>query len=57
MEAVNLRVAEQYVDAFGKLAKTNNTLVVPANMADLSSLIAAAMTVVKSQPAPGSTSR
>lgn len=52
MEAVNLRVAERYVDAFGNLAKTNNTLIVPANLADVSSLIATAMTVVKSQPAP-----
>jgi regulator of protease activity HflC (stomatin/prohibitin superfamily) len=57
MEAVNLRVAERYVDAFGNLAKTNNTLIVPANLADVSSLIASAMTVVKSQPAPTSTSR
>jgi regulator of protease activity HflC (stomatin/prohibitin superfamily) len=57
MEAVNLRVAERYVDAFAHLARTNNTLIVPANMSDVSSLIAAAMTVVKSQPTPGSTSR
>jgi regulator of protease activity HflC (stomatin/prohibitin superfamily) len=57
MEAVNLRVAERYVDAFGNLAKTNNTLIVPANLADVSSLIASAMTVVKSQPTPASTSR
>ncbi|MCA3229101.1 MAG: paraslipin [Burkholderiales bacterium] len=53
MEAVNLRVAEKYVEAFGQLAKTNNTLIVPANMSDVSSLIAAAMTVVKSGPTPG----
>jgi regulator of protease activity HflC (stomatin/prohibitin superfamily) len=57
MEAVNLRVAERYVDAFANLARTNNTLIVPANMSDVSSLIAAAMTVVKSQPTHGSTSR
>jgi len=42
------------VDAFGNLAKTNNTLIVPANMADISTLIASAMTVVKAQPAPAS---
>ena len=47
MQAVNLKVAEKYVDAFGNLAKTNNTLIVPSNMADISSLIASAMTVVK----------
>jgi regulator of protease activity HflC (stomatin/prohibitin superfamily) len=49
VEAVNLRVAEQYVDAFGRLAKTNNTLIVPANLGDMSSLIATAMQVVKTQ--------
>ncbi len=53
MEAVNLKVAEQYVSAFGNLAKTGNTLIVPANLSDVSSLIASAMTVVKSQQ-PGS---
>jgi regulator of protease activity HflC (stomatin/prohibitin superfamily) len=52
MEAVNLKVAERYVDAFGNLAKTNNTLIVPANLADVSSLISAAMTVVKGQSTP-----
>jgi regulator of protease activity HflC (stomatin/prohibitin superfamily) len=53
MEAVNLRVAEKYVEAFAQLARTGNTLIVPANLADVSSLIASAMTVVKSGPAPG----
>lgn len=52
MQAVNLKVAEKYVDAFGNLAKTNNTLIVPSNMADISSLIASAMTVVKTQGEP-----
>ncbi len=49
MAAVNLKVAERYVDAFGNLAKTNNTLIVPANLSDVSSLIASAMQVVKTQ--------
>lgn len=49
MDAVNLRVAEHYVDAFGKLAKTNNSLIVPANMGDMSSVIASAMQIVKTQ--------
>jgi regulator of protease activity HflC (stomatin/prohibitin superfamily) len=49
LEAVNLKVAERYVDAFSGLAKTNNTLIVPANFADVSTLIASAMTVVKAQ--------
>lgn len=45
--AVNLKVAEQYVNAFAQVARTNNTMIIPANMADVSSLIATAMTVVK----------
>lgn len=49
-DAVNLKVAEQYVNAFGQLARTNNTLIVPANLGDMSSLIATAMQVVKTQP-------
>ena len=50
MNAVNLKIAEQYVQAFSELARQGNTLIVPANLADMSSLIASAMTVVK-QPA------
>jgi regulator of protease activity HflC (stomatin/prohibitin superfamily) len=49
MEAVQLRVAENLVEQFGKLAKTNNTLILPANFADMGSMISAAMTVVKNQ--------
>ncbi|MDB5773281.1 MAG: paraslipin [Burkholderia sp.] len=48
-DAVNLKVAEQYVSAFAQLAKTNNSIIVPANMSDISGLIAGAMQVVKSQ--------
>ncbi len=48
-EAVNLKVAEKYVDAFSKLAKENNSIIVPANLADVSGLIATAMQVVKHQ--------
>ena len=50
MEAVNLKVAEHYVDAFAELAKTNNTLIVPANLGDIGSLIASAMAVVRAAP-------
>ncbi len=42
-EAVQLRVAEQYVEQFGELAKKGNTLVLPANVADVGSMIALAM--------------
>jgi regulator of protease activity HflC (stomatin/prohibitin superfamily) len=51
MEAVNLKVAERYVDAFSNLAKQNNTLIVPANLGDVAGLISTAMTVIKAQPA------
>jgi regulator of protease activity HflC (stomatin/prohibitin superfamily) len=47
LEAINLQVAERYVAAFSNLAKTNNTLIVPSNMSDLPSLMAAAMTTIK----------
>lgn len=47
MESVNLKVAERFVDAFGYLAKTGNTLIVPANLTDVAGLVSSAMTVVK----------
>ncbi len=46
-EAANLRVAEQYVGEFGKLAKTNNTLIIPGNVADLASMVTTAMTALQ----------
>ena len=49
IEAVNLKVAERYVDAFAGLAKTNNTMIVPPNLSDLATLIASAAQVVKAQ--------
>jgi regulator of protease activity HflC (stomatin/prohibitin superfamily) len=45
MEAVQLRVAEQYVAQFGNLAQKTNTVVVPANVSDVAGMIAAAMKV------------
>lgn len=47
-QAVSLRVAEQYMEAFKNLAKTSNTLIIPANTNDASSMIAQALTVFKS---------
>ncbi|MDZ7595819.1 MAG: stomatin-like protein [Thiobacillus sp.] len=52
-QAVNLKVAEKYVEAFAGIAKAGNTLIVPSNMADISTLIAGAMSVVKSQSGTG----
>ena len=48
LQAVQLRVAEQYLEQFGKLAKEGNTLIVPANLSDVSSMIATAMTFIRS---------
>jgi regulator of protease activity HflC (stomatin/prohibitin superfamily) len=48
-DAVNLKVAEQYVGAFSQLAKTNNSIIIPANLGEMSGLIATAMQVVKAQ--------
>ncbi|MEO7276022.1 MAG: stomatin-like protein [Vicinamibacterales bacterium] len=48
-EAVQLRVAEQYITQFGELAKESNTLVLPANVADVGSMIALAMKAVTRQ--------
>ena len=44
--AANLRVAEQFVSEWGKLAKESNTMIIPANMGDVSGLVATAMTVL-----------
>ncbi len=49
MEAVQLRVAENYIEQFGKMAKTTNTMILPSNLADVSSVIATAMSVVKQE--------
>jgi len=51
MEAVQLRVAEQYVEQFGNLAKQTNSVIVPATVSDLAGMIAAAMKVFGSVPA------
>ena len=49
ISAVNLRVAEQYINEFGKLAKTNNSIIIPSNLSDLTGMISTAMTVIKDQ--------
>ncbi|MEM1436400.1 MAG: stomatin-like protein [Pseudomonadota bacterium] len=52
-DAVNLRVAEQWVGEFGNLAKTNNTMIVPAQLGDVSSMIATAMSAMNMGVEPG----
>lgn len=49
MEAVNFKVAEQYIEAFGNVAKQGNTLILPGNLADMGGLVATAMSIVKAQ--------
>jgi regulator of protease activity HflC (stomatin/prohibitin superfamily) len=56
-EAVQLRVAEQYIGKFGELAKASNTLVLPATVSDVGSMIALAMNVIGRKPEPPATSR
>lgn len=51
-QAVQLKVAERAVDAFGQLAKVNNTMIVPGNLAEVGTLIGTAMALVKAGPKP-----
>ncbi len=46
-DAVNLRVAEQYIKEFGNLAKESNTLIIPSNLSDMGSLVASATSMLK----------
>jgi regulator of protease activity HflC (stomatin/prohibitin superfamily) len=50
-EAVQLRVAEQYITQFGHLARTGNSLVIPSNLSDVGSMIALAMNVIQAKGA------
>src|SRR6476659_5644832 len=51
-EAVQLRVAEQYITEFGKLAKSANTLVVPSNLSDVGAMIGLAMSAIRPKAEP-----
>jgi regulator of protease activity HflC (stomatin/prohibitin superfamily) len=46
MNAVNLRIAEQYLGEFGKLAKTNNTMIVPADLSDIAGILSSITSVL-----------
>jgi len=50
--AVNLRIAEQYLNEFGKLAKTNNSIIIPSNLSDIAGMIKAVTSVIKEQSEP-----
>jgi regulator of protease activity HflC (stomatin/prohibitin superfamily) len=51
-EAMQLRLAEQYIKEFGNLAKTGNSMVVPANVSDVTAMLQMAMGVIKNAPEP-----
>ncbi|HAP42285.1 MAG TPA: paraslipin [Nitrospira sp.] len=51
-EAVQLRVAEQYITKFGELAKASNTLVLPANVSDVGSMLTLAMNMITKRSSP-----
>lgn len=46
-EAMNLKVAQQFIEEFGNLAKTNNTMIIPADLANIGGMVAAATQIVK----------
>jgi regulator of protease activity HflC (stomatin/prohibitin superfamily) len=46
LSAVNLRIAEQYLNEFGKLAQTNNTMIVPADLSDIAGVISSVTSVI-----------
>ena len=46
--AVNLKVAERYIEAFKNLAQTNNTLIIPSNLSDVSGMVSSVMKIVQS---------
>lgn len=52
-DAVNLRVAEQYVQQFGKLASTNNTMIIPSNLGDLGGMVATLGRILKTESTTG----
>ncbi len=47
-DAVNLRVAEQYIKEFGNLARENNTVIIPSDLSDIAGMVAAVTSLVKS---------
>ena len=49
IEAVNLNVAERYVEAFSKVAKEGNTLILPGNLSDMAGMVGTAMSIIKQQ--------
>src|ERR1700730_18250070 len=51
IEAMQLRIGEEYVKQFGKLAKESNTLIIPGQLSDLASVVAMATSIIRKAPA------
>ncbi len=51
-EAVQLKVADKYIEQFGNLAKSSTSMIVPANVADVASMLASAMNVIQQGQKP-----
>jgi regulator of protease activity HflC (stomatin/prohibitin superfamily) len=47
-DAVNLRVAEQYIKEFGNLAKENNTVIIPSDLSNIAGMVASVTSLIKS---------
>jgi regulator of protease activity HflC (stomatin/prohibitin superfamily) len=54
-DAVNLRIAEQYLNEFGKLAAKNNSMIIPSNLSDVASMVASVSKVFKTASESGNT--
>ena len=52
--AAQLRIAESYIEQFGKLAKAGNTTIIPADVANVAGMVAAMTSIIKGAPAPNS---
>jgi regulator of protease activity HflC (stomatin/prohibitin superfamily) len=50
VEAMQLRVAEQYIARFGEIAKQSTTVVLPASLTDVASLVTSALTMIREHP-------
>lgn len=51
LEAVNMRIAERYLEEFGKLAQTNNTMIIPNDLANIAGVVQAATSVIRKNEA------
>ena len=49
LESVNMQLAQQYLTQFGNLAKTNNTMIIPSDLADVAGILKACSKVVRSE--------